>query len=61
MPELLTVREAAEFLKVSQKTVCRLYQRGKFATLKIGGRHRISRDELERFVAVGTQYKSVKK
>ena len=59
MPEMmLTAKEAAGLLNVSKKTVYRLYKRGKFATLKIGGRHRISRQELERFVQAETTAKN---
>jgi len=52
-PELLTVEETAEFLRVSDKTVRRMLQDGRLQGVDLGGAWRISREELETFIKQG--------
>jgi len=50
---LLTVREAAQLLRVGEVTVYRLAQRRKLPALKIGGSWRFNRGLLEEWLRVG--------
>jgi excisionase family DNA binding protein len=47
---LVTIKEAAERLSVSQKTVYRLINWKKLNRVKIGGATRISEDELNEYM-----------
>ena len=53
MPELMTLREAAEKLKTTVKTLYAWRKAGDLAFVKIGGQNRITADELTRFVDAG--------
>lgn len=48
--KLVTIKEAAERLSVSQKTVYRLINWKKLNRVKIGGATRISEDELNEYM-----------
>ena len=48
--QLLTEREAAKFLRVSQRTVFSLREAGKLVCVKIGRSVRYRLAELERFI-----------
>ena len=52
MMDLLTLREAADAMKVSESTVRRLVRQGSLTAYKVGdrGQLRIKRDDLERYV-----------
>lgn len=55
MPEYYTIQEVARALKVSVRTIFSWNKAGKIKLTKIGERNcRISREELERFIAAGT-------
>ena len=45
-PSLLTVRETAEIMRVVQRTVYRLIERGKLPATRVGKRLMVSRDVL---------------
>lgn len=45
-----TIKEVADLLKVAYLTVYRWIQAGKLTTIKAGKQHRISKDELDRFI-----------
>jgi excisionase family DNA binding protein len=47
-PELLTLRELAEYLRVSMRTAYQLVSDGQVSAVKVGGQWRIPRGELER-------------
>jgi excisionase family DNA binding protein len=51
--KLCTVREAAEYLRVHEKTVRRLIKSGSLKAVKFGRNVRIHSDELTRLVASG--------
>ena len=48
MDEILTVREVAEYLKLSRTTIWRWCHAGKLKAFKVGRSWRIHRSELER-------------
>lgn len=49
-PELLTMKEAAEFLRTPLPTLYLLISKGKMAAAKIGGRYRIHRSTLKEMI-----------
>ena len=49
-PELMTVKETAEYLRIPLPTVYYLVQRGQLPAIQIGGRWRIKRSLLDRDV-----------
>ncbi len=52
--ELLTVREAADWLKLNQQTLRNMIDRGELRAVRVGSRRvRIRRSDLERFLAAG--------
>jgi excisionase family DNA binding protein len=58
MPELMTVREVAEYLRVTQKTVYRLLQRSSIPALKVSHSWRFDKaviDEWLRKSAIGVK------
>jgi excisionase family DNA binding protein len=46
-PELLTLRELAEYLRVSMRTAYQLASDGEIPAVKVGGQWRIPRAELD--------------
>ena len=48
MDEILTVREVAEYLKLSRTTIWRWCNEGRLQAFKVGRSWRIHRSELER-------------
>lgn len=51
MPEeILTVREVAEFLKVTERTIYRLATEGQIPSFKVGGSWRFQRSDLIRWM-----------
>ena len=49
-PELMTVKETAEYLRIPLPTVYYLVQRGQLPAVQIGGRWRVKKDLLDRDV-----------
>lgn len=50
-PELLTLREVAEYLRVSTRTAYQLARDGAIPAVRVGGQWRVPRAELERQLA----------
>ena len=50
LPELLTIDEVAERLKVSTKTVRRWIERGELRIYRLGGQIRVSEEDLLAFL-----------
>ena len=51
MPEeILTIREVADYLKVTERTLYRLVQDGEVPGFKVGGSWRFRRGDLERWI-----------
>src|SRR5258708_6635132 len=48
MPDLLTVKESAKYLRIPLQTVYYLVQHGKIPAIHIGGRWRIKKSSLDR-------------
>ena len=46
--DILTIKEVAEFLKLTEKTAYRLAGEGKIPGFKVGGSWRFRRDEIEK-------------
>jgi len=49
--EILTIREVADYLKVTQRTLYRLVQDGKLPAFKVGNSWRFRREDLERWIS----------
>lgn len=49
--DILTIRDVAEMLKLTEKTAYRLVSDGEIPGFKVGGSWRFSRKELEKWVA----------
>lgn len=56
LPSILTVRECAEYLRLSDKTVRKMIWEGKIRPLRLRGAIRIRRDDLER--AINPSYRN---
>lgn len=50
LPNMLTVKEAADFLRVHFNTVKRLLSMGKLPGRKVGRQWRIEKDDLKRYM-----------
>lgn len=48
--EILTLEEAAAFLKAGKRTLYRFAQRGQIPAFKLGGTWRFRRSEIERWI-----------
>jgi excisionase family DNA binding protein len=53
VPSFLTLREVSATLRVSEKTVRRMIERGELRAFRIGGQLRISRDSLVDLLRAG--------
>jgi excisionase family DNA binding protein len=52
MPEdILTIREVADYLKVTERTLYRLVQEGKLPAFKVGNSWRFRREDLDRWIS----------
>ncbi|MCK5805801.1 MAG: helix-turn-helix domain-containing protein [Lentisphaeria bacterium] len=49
--DILTIRDVAEYLKVTEKTVYGLAQKRKIPCFKVGGQWRFKREDLEAWIA----------
>ncbi len=47
--DIMTIREVADYLKLTEKTAYRLVAEGKIPGFKVGGSWRFRRDEIENF------------
>ena len=47
--DIMTIREVADYLKLTEKTAYRLAAEGKIPGFKVGGSWRFRRDEIENF------------
>lgn len=53
MPDLLTVSEVADQLRISRQAVHKGIQCGRFPAVKVGNLYRISREWLEEYIKRG--------
>jgi len=49
--DILTIREVADYLKVTERTLYRLVQDGKLPAFKVGNSWRFRREDLERWIS----------
>jgi excisionase family DNA binding protein len=56
--QLLTIREACEWLRISRATLYNLAKSGKIAFVKIGGKSLIRDDAIHRLIAQGSRARS---
>ncbi|MBX9726628.1 MAG: helix-turn-helix domain-containing protein [Rickettsiales bacterium] len=49
-PELITIKEVADFLQIAEKTVYRLAAEGKIPAFKVGGAWRFNRKEIQNWL-----------
>jgi excisionase family DNA binding protein len=54
--EILTLPEVAELLKVAEKTVYTMAQKGHLPAFKVGGQWRFRRDDLHRWIDARTHH-----
>ncbi len=50
LADIMTIREVADYLKLTEKTAYRLAAEGKIPGFKVGGSWRFRRDEIERWI-----------
>jgi excisionase family DNA binding protein len=56
MPEdILTIKEVADYLKLTERTLYRLAQEGKIPAFKVGGSWRFRRDDLDHWIRQQTR------
>ena len=53
--EILTIKEVAEYLKLSEKTAYRLASDGKLPGFKVGGSWRFKRADIEQWIEQSKQ------
>lgn len=53
--EILTLKEVAQYLKLTEKTAYRLAGDGKLPGFKVGGSWRFKKEELEKWIASQAQ------
>ena len=49
-PELITIKEVADFLQIAEKTIYRLAAEGKIPAIKVGGSWRFNLKEIEEWL-----------
>ncbi len=50
LPDVLTVNEVSQYLRVSKTTVCRYLNEGKLRAFRFGRSWRVRRNDLEHFI-----------
>jgi len=48
---ILTIKDVADYLKVTERTLYRLAQEGKVPAFKVGGSWRFRREDLDRWIS----------
>ena len=54
MPEIMTTKQVAEYLKLHEITVCKYAAEGKIPALRIGRVWRFDKEAIDRWIAGGT-------
>lgn len=54
--EFLTARQVSEYLQIPLRTVHYLSQQGKIKAIKIGGKWRYAKEDIERYLCYGTDF-----
>jgi len=55
--DIMTIREVADYLKLTEKTAYRLVAEGKIPGFKVGGSWRFRRSEIEAWIDVQSKQK----
>ena len=50
--DIMTIREVAEYLKLTEKTTYRLVSEGELPGFKVGGSWRFRRSEIEKWIKI---------
>jgi excisionase family DNA binding protein len=53
--DILTIRDVAEYLKVTEKTVYGLAQKGIIPGFKVGGQWRFKREDIDQWIEDGKE------
>ena len=53
--DILTIRDVAEYLKVTEKTVYGLAQKGRLPGFKVGGQWRFKREDIDQWIEDGKE------
>ncbi len=53
--DILTIRDVAEYLKVTEKTVYGLAQKRKIPGFKVGGQWRFKREDIDQWIEDGKE------
>ena len=59
MPEIMTTKELAKYLKLHEITVCKYAAVGKIPAIRIGRVWRFDKDAIDRWIAEGTPVKKI--
>lgn len=57
LPELMTVTEVAQVLRMSSQAIRDMLKRGEINAVRVGRQYRIPRSEVERITAIETEGK----
>ncbi len=58
LADIMTIREVAEYLKLTEKTAYRLAAEGKIPGFKVGGSWRFRRSEIEKWIDAVTEHRT---
>ncbi len=58
--DIMTIREVADYLKLTEKTAYRLAAEGKIPGFKVGGSWRFRRSEIERWIDAQSKNETVR-
>lgn len=60
MPEIMTIKEMVDYLKLHEITICKYAAEGVIPAIRIGRVWRFDKDEIGRWIAQGLQLNSKK-
>ena len=55
--EIMTIKEVARYLKMTEKTIYSLAQRGKIPAVKIGGAWRFKKSLIDKWIEKNSKFK----
>jgi excisionase family DNA binding protein len=61
MPQIMTTKELARYLKLHEITICKYAAEGRIPALRIGRVWRFDREVIDKWIAKGTQQESPEK
>ena len=53
MPEIMTTREVAKYLRLHEITICKLAQEGKIPAVRIGRVWRFDKETIDKWISSG--------